>query len=144
VHERILDDRPLDETHPIWPTSHCGALKAAGAVVTVLALSYLASIRLISGLGMLVGHVRTASEQMWKRSRESAASSNCASPSGAWGHVRLQTAHDLADADRDVTVSYFCAEHVPGDHKSAVDMIANEFASDPAQVRKQLAKSVAA
>ena len=25
----ILDDRPLDETHPLWPTSHYGAHKAA-------------------------------------------------------------------------------------------------------------------
>ncbi len=29
VHERILDDRPLDETHPLWPFSHYGAHKAA-------------------------------------------------------------------------------------------------------------------
>ena len=29
VHERILDDRALDETHPLWPTSHYGAHKAA-------------------------------------------------------------------------------------------------------------------
>jgi len=29
VHEEILDDRPLDETHPLWPTSHYGAYKAA-------------------------------------------------------------------------------------------------------------------
>ncbi|MFV2068640.1 MAG: NAD-dependent epimerase/dehydratase family protein [Pirellulales bacterium] len=29
VHERILDDRPLDETHPLWPTSLYGAHKAA-------------------------------------------------------------------------------------------------------------------
>lgn len=29
VHERILDDRPLDETHPLWPMSHYGAHKAA-------------------------------------------------------------------------------------------------------------------
>lgn len=29
VHERILDDRPLDETHPTWATSHYGAHKAA-------------------------------------------------------------------------------------------------------------------
>jgi nucleoside-diphosphate-sugar epimerase len=29
VHERILDDRPLDEKHPRWPTSHYGAHKAA-------------------------------------------------------------------------------------------------------------------
>ena len=29
VHEIILDDRPLDETHPSWPTSHYGAHKAA-------------------------------------------------------------------------------------------------------------------
>ncbi len=29
VHEKILDDRPLDETHPVWPTSHYGAHKAA-------------------------------------------------------------------------------------------------------------------
>ncbi|MCC7085871.1 MAG: NAD(P)-dependent oxidoreductase [Pirellulales bacterium] len=29
VHERILDDRPLDETHPVWPLSHYGAHKAA-------------------------------------------------------------------------------------------------------------------
>jgi nucleoside-diphosphate-sugar epimerase len=29
VHERILDDRPLDETHPMWPTSHYGAHKGA-------------------------------------------------------------------------------------------------------------------
>jgi nucleoside-diphosphate-sugar epimerase len=29
VHERILPDRPLDETHPLWPTSHYGAHKAA-------------------------------------------------------------------------------------------------------------------
>jgi nucleoside-diphosphate-sugar epimerase len=29
VHEVILDDRPLDETHPLWPTSPYGAHKAA-------------------------------------------------------------------------------------------------------------------
>ncbi|MEW6249996.1 MAG: NAD(P)-dependent oxidoreductase [Planctomycetota bacterium] len=29
VHERILDDRPLDETHPLWPMTHYGAHKAA-------------------------------------------------------------------------------------------------------------------
>ena len=29
VHECILDDRSLDETHPLWPTSHYGAHKAA-------------------------------------------------------------------------------------------------------------------
>ena len=29
VHEVILDDRPLDEAHPLWSTSHYGAHKAA-------------------------------------------------------------------------------------------------------------------
>ena len=29
VHEVILDDRPLDETHPLWSLSHYGAHKAA-------------------------------------------------------------------------------------------------------------------
>ncbi|HEV3165128.1 MAG TPA: NAD(P)-dependent oxidoreductase [Isosphaeraceae bacterium] len=29
VHEKILDDRPLDETHPLCPSSHYGAHKAA-------------------------------------------------------------------------------------------------------------------
>ena len=29
VHEVILNDRPLDETHPLWPMSHYGAHKAA-------------------------------------------------------------------------------------------------------------------
>jgi nucleoside-diphosphate-sugar epimerase len=29
VHEVILDDRPLDEAHPLWPTSFYGAHKAA-------------------------------------------------------------------------------------------------------------------
>jgi nucleoside-diphosphate-sugar epimerase len=29
VHEVILDDRSLDEAHPLWPTSHYGAHKAA-------------------------------------------------------------------------------------------------------------------
>jgi len=29
VHEEILDDRPLDETHPLWPATHYGAHKAA-------------------------------------------------------------------------------------------------------------------
>lgn len=29
VHEQILDDRPLDETHPVSPKSHYGAHKAA-------------------------------------------------------------------------------------------------------------------
>jgi nucleoside-diphosphate-sugar epimerase len=29
VHEVILEDRPLDETHPLWPTGHYGAHKAA-------------------------------------------------------------------------------------------------------------------
>lgn len=29
VHEVILDDRPLDEAHPLWPISHYGAHKAA-------------------------------------------------------------------------------------------------------------------
>jgi len=29
VHDVILDDRPLDEAHPLWPLSHYGAHKAA-------------------------------------------------------------------------------------------------------------------
>lgn len=29
VHEVILPDRPLDEAHPLWPSSHYGAHKAA-------------------------------------------------------------------------------------------------------------------
>jgi len=29
VHEEILDDRKLDETHPVWPKTHYGAHKAA-------------------------------------------------------------------------------------------------------------------
>ena len=29
VHEKILTDRPLDEAHPLWMTSHYGAHKAA-------------------------------------------------------------------------------------------------------------------
>ncbi len=29
VHDEILQDRPLDETHPLWPKSHYGAHKAA-------------------------------------------------------------------------------------------------------------------
>jgi nucleoside-diphosphate-sugar epimerase len=29
VHDVILGDRPLDETHPLWPNSHYGAHKAA-------------------------------------------------------------------------------------------------------------------
>jgi len=29
VHERVLDDRPLDEAHPLWMTTHYGAHKAA-------------------------------------------------------------------------------------------------------------------
>lgn len=29
VHDQILDDRPLDETHPLWAKSHYGAHKAA-------------------------------------------------------------------------------------------------------------------
>jgi nucleoside-diphosphate-sugar epimerase len=29
VHEVILDDRPLDEAHPLWPANHYGAHKAA-------------------------------------------------------------------------------------------------------------------
>jgi len=29
VHDKILDDRPLDEMHPLWPQSHYGAHKAA-------------------------------------------------------------------------------------------------------------------
>jgi len=29
VHEIVLDDRPLDEAHPLWSTHHYGAMKAA-------------------------------------------------------------------------------------------------------------------
>ena len=29
VHEEILEDRPLDESHPLWPRTHYGAHKAA-------------------------------------------------------------------------------------------------------------------
>jgi nucleoside-diphosphate-sugar epimerase len=29
VHEKVLADRPLDENHPAWPTSHYGAHKVA-------------------------------------------------------------------------------------------------------------------
>ena len=29
VHDKILNDRPLDEQHPLWAKSHYGAHKAA-------------------------------------------------------------------------------------------------------------------
>lgn len=29
IHEVILEDRPLDEAHPLWPCGHYGAMKAA-------------------------------------------------------------------------------------------------------------------
>ena len=29
VHDQILEDRPLDERHPLWPQSHYGAYKAS-------------------------------------------------------------------------------------------------------------------
>jgi nucleoside-diphosphate-sugar epimerase len=29
IHEVILEDRPLDEAHPLWPRGHYGAMKAA-------------------------------------------------------------------------------------------------------------------
>jgi len=29
VHEKVIEGRPLDETHPLWPTSHYGAHKGA-------------------------------------------------------------------------------------------------------------------
>jgi len=29
IHDVILDDRPLDEAHPLWPRGHYGAMKAA-------------------------------------------------------------------------------------------------------------------
>ena len=36
VHEKILDDRPLDEAHPLWAMSHYGAHKAAIEKLSVL------------------------------------------------------------------------------------------------------------
>ena len=32
VHEVILEDRPLDESHPLWPTSHYGAQSRPGKI----------------------------------------------------------------------------------------------------------------
>ncbi|MGD0898333.1 MAG: NAD-dependent epimerase/dehydratase family protein [Thermoguttaceae bacterium] len=33
VHEKIFDDRPLDETHPTWAASHYGASRLTGTPV---------------------------------------------------------------------------------------------------------------
>ena len=41
VHNKILGDRPLDETHPLYPSSHYGAYKAATeAFIHSFALGY--------------------------------------------------------------------------------------------------------
>jgi nucleoside-diphosphate-sugar epimerase len=67
VHEVILPDRKLDETHPLWPTSHYGAHKAA---IEMFVHSY--------GLGQkydicslrptgIYGQARPASASKWHR-----------------------------------------------------------------------------
>ena len=37
VHEEILDNRSLDETHPLWPKSHYGALLLRETVSQLMA-----------------------------------------------------------------------------------------------------------
>lgn len=53
VHDVILNDRPLDETHPLWPRSHYGAHKAAlEAFVSSFALGHGLSICAIRPTGI--------------------------------------------------------------------------------------------
>lgn len=65
VHERILDDRPLDESHPLWPTSHYGAHKAAlEAFVHSYGLGDAFPICALRPCGVY-GLARPASESKW-------------------------------------------------------------------------------
>lgn len=65
VHEEILDDRPLDETHPLWPRSHYGAHKAAlEAFVSSYARGDSLSICAIRPTG-IYGLARRAADSKW-------------------------------------------------------------------------------
>lgn len=65
VHEKILTDRPLDETHPLWPASHYGAGKAAlEAMVHSYALGQNWEISAIRPCG-IYGIAQTARESKW-------------------------------------------------------------------------------
>lgn len=65
VHEEILDDRPLDETHPLWPRSHYGAHKAAlEAFVSSYARGESLSICAIRPTG-IYGLAHRAEESKW-------------------------------------------------------------------------------
>lgn len=65
VHEKILSDRPLDETHPVWPASHYGAGKAAlEAMVHSYALGQNWEIAAIRPCG-IYGAARPIEESKW-------------------------------------------------------------------------------
>lgn len=65
VHEKILSDRPLDETHPVWPASHYGAGKAAlEAMVHSYALGQNWEIAAIRPCG-IYGAARPIQESKW-------------------------------------------------------------------------------
>jgi nucleoside-diphosphate-sugar epimerase len=65
VHEKILSDRPLDETHPVWPASHYGAGKAAlEAMVHSYALGQNWEIAAIRPCG-IYGVSRPIQESKW-------------------------------------------------------------------------------
>ncbi len=67
VHEIILPDRQLDETHPLWPTSHYGAHKAAIEMfVHSYGLGHRYDICALRPTG-IYGLARPASASKWHR-----------------------------------------------------------------------------
>jgi nucleoside-diphosphate-sugar epimerase len=95
VHEKILTDRPLDETHPVWPASHYGAGKAAlEAMVHSYALGQNWEIAAIRPCG-IYGVSRPIQESKWYNLVQQVASGESVEVQGGGKEVH---AEDVANA----------------------------------------------
>ena len=134
VHDRILSDRPLDETHPLWPASHYGAHKAAlEAFVHSYGLGHDFPICALRPTG-IYGLAHPAQESKWFRlgrceSREERTSS--CRRGGKEVHA--------ADVARAPTLAPERAEFVAGEAFNCYDRYISEF--EVATLARELAGS---
>lgn len=136
VHEKILTDRPLDETHPVWPASHYGAGKAAlEAMVHSYALGQNWEIAAIRPCG-IYGVSRPIQESKWYNLVQQVASGESVEVQGGGKEVH---AEDVANA-----IALLCqapAEKITGAIYNCCDRYVSQF--EVATLAKELSGSQA-
>lgn len=135
VHDHILDDRPLDEAHPLWANTHYGAYKAAvEKFVHSFGLGRSFPICALRPTG-IYGLKLPAEHSKWFELIKSVAEGQTVSPNRGGKEVHV------ADVARAVELLLTTKQDICGQAYSCYDRYISEF--DVATIAKELSGSSA-